>query len=140
MNKFKLEKYIQHIFGTPSNKIQQGTAKEFNRTVQDILILAKDHQKDYYSIENSISDFLLYYNDRLHLTTKVVPFKAMMNANDKDKEIMRENKEITLKGILKAKIISENYPNGSYIRVSNYIIIINKEYVLFILYKDYKSP
>ena len=34
--------------------------------------------------DDSIWDFLLYYNDRLHLTTKVAHFKAMMNTSDKE--------------------------------------------------------
>ena len=41
---------------------------------------------------------------------------------------------------LKAKTISETYPDGSYIRVSNYIKIIGNEHVVFIPQEDYKSP
>ena len=48
------------------------------------LTLAKSHHKVDYSLDDSICDFLLYYNGRFHLTTKVAPFKAMMNANDKE--------------------------------------------------------
>ena len=80
-------------------------------------------------MDDSICDFLLYYNDRLHSTTKVAPFKAMMNASDK--ELMEKIRKNTLKMKLKAKTISETYPDGSYIRVSNYIKIIDKEHVRF---------
>ena len=83
-NQFWLERNIQHIFGTPYNPQHQGAVKAFNRTVQDFLTLAKDYQKNYYSLDDSICDFLLYYNERLHSTTKVSPFKAMMNASDKE--------------------------------------------------------
>ena len=34
--------------------------KTFNRTVQDFLTLARDHQGDSFNLEDSISDFLLY--------------------------------------------------------------------------------
>ena len=68
----------------------QGAVEAFNRTVQDFLTLAKDYQKDYYSLDDSICDFLLYYNDRLHSTKKVTPFKAMMNESDKE---LMENKD-----------------------------------------------
>ena len=44
----------------------------------------KDHQKDRYNLEESINDFLIYYNDREHSTTKVAPFRAMMNIENKD--------------------------------------------------------
>ena len=95
-------------------------------------------QNDDYSLDDSICDFLLYYNDRLHSATKVAPFKAMVNASDK--ELMEKNKENTLKRRIKANTVSETYPDGSYIRVSNYIKIIDKEHVFFILKEDYKSP
>ena len=138
MNQFWLERNIQHIFGTPYNPQHQGAIEAFNRTVQDFLTLAKVHQKYDYSLDNSICDFLLYYNERLHSTTKVSPFKVMMNASDK--ELMENIRKNTIKRRLKAKTVSETYPNGSYIRVSNYIKIIDKEHVIFILQEDYKSP
>ena len=53
----------------------------------------------------------------------------MVNANDK--EFIRKNKEKHPIGRLKAKTVSERYPDGSYIRVSNYIKIIDKEHVRF---------
>ena len=39
---------------------------------------------------------------------------------------------------LKAKTISEIYPDGSDLRVSNYIKTINKKHVVLILKEDYK--
>ena len=47
--------------------------------------------KDDYSLNDSICDFLLYYNYILHYVTKVSPFKPMMN--DSDKELMEKKKE-----------------------------------------------
>ena len=63
--------------------VQLQKKEAFNRTVQDFLTLARDHQGDSYSLEDSISDFLLYYNNRKHSTTKVAHYKAMMNIGDK---------------------------------------------------------
>ena len=71
------------MYGVPYNLQHQGAVEAFNRTVQDLLTLARDHQGDRYNLEYSISDFLLYYNYRKHSTTKVAPYKAMMNIGDK---------------------------------------------------------
>ena len=50
--------------------------------------------------------------------------------NVSDKEFMKKkNKENFLKRILKAKMVYVTYPDGSYVRVSNYIKIIDKEHV-----------
>ena len=59
--------------------VQLQKKEAFNRTVQDFLTFAREHQGDSYNLEDSISDFLLYYNNRKHSTTKVEPYKAMMN-------------------------------------------------------------
>ena len=76
----------------------------------NILTLAKDHQKDNYNLFDSICDFLLYYNDRLHSTTKGAPLKVMINTSYK-KFIKKEN---ILKRRLKAKTVSVTYSDGSY--------------------------
>ena len=78
MNQFCQENNIQQVYGVPYNPQHQGTVEAFNRTVQDFLTLARDHQGDSYNLDDSISDFLLYYNNRKHSTTKVTPYKAMM--------------------------------------------------------------
>ena len=44
MNQFWLERNIQHIFETPYNPKHLGAVEAFNRTDQDLLTLAKDHQ------------------------------------------------------------------------------------------------
>ena len=71
----------------------------------------------------------MYYNDRLHSTIKVAPFKAMMN--DSEKELIEDKKKNTLKRRLKTKRVSETYPDGSYVWVFKYIWIIDKEHVSF---------
>ena len=62
-----------------------------------------------YNLEDSISNFLLYYNNRKHSTTKVAPYKAMMN-------------EIKCNTIQKSKarMSSENFQENSNVRVLNY--------------------
>ena len=62
--------------------VQLQKKETFNTTVQDFLTLARDHQGNSYNLEDSISDILLYYNNRKHSTTKNVPYKAMMNIGD----------------------------------------------------------
>ena len=55
----------------PYNPQHQGAVEAFNRTVQDFLTMAKDHQREKYNIEECLIDFLIYYNDRVHITTKL---------------------------------------------------------------------
>ena len=57
--------------------------------------------KNDYSLDDFIFDFLLYYNDRLHSTTKVAPYKAIMDASDK--ELMGKINKNTLKEDLKQR-------------------------------------
>ena len=76
---------------------------------------------------DSVCDFLLY-NNILHSTTKVSPYKTIMNASDK--EFMKKKVKHP-KRRLKAKTVSETYHDCSYIRASNYIKIIDKEHVRF---------
>ena len=55
--------------------------------------LALDRQKDDYSLDDSICDFLLYYNDRNHSTTKVAPYKEIMDANDEELMVKKSPKK-----------------------------------------------
>ena len=71
----------------------------------------------------------MYYNDRLHSTTKVAPYKAIMDTSDN--ELMEEIKKQILKRRLKAKTVSVTYLDCSNVRISNYVKIIDKEHVRF---------
>ena len=93
--------------------------------------------KNYYSSDDSICDFLFLYSIRFHLITKVSPYKAMMNSIYK--EFWVKIKKNILKR-QKAKSVYITSPDGSNVRVSNYIKIIDKQYVVFILQEDLKSP
>ena len=57
-------KGIARIYGEHYNPQHQGAVEAFNRTVQNFLTSAKDRQKNRYNLEESINDFLIYYNDR----------------------------------------------------------------------------
>ena len=74
INKLFSERNVQQIYGVPYNPQHQGSVEAFNRNIQDFLTLAKDQQIDSYNLEDLITYFLLYYNDRRHSTTKVAPY------------------------------------------------------------------
>ena len=95
------------MYGVPYNPQHQGAVEAFNRTAQDFLALARDHQEDSYNLEDSISDFLLYYNNRKHSTTKVASYKTMMNIGGK--AMMNEIKCNTIQRRSKAKMSSETF-------------------------------
>ena len=82
---------------------------------------------DNYNLEDSITDFLLYYNGRRHSTTKVAPYQAMMNWWDK--EFMGKIKTNTIKRRNNAKVLWENFPESIFVRVSNYTKNLDDEYV-----------
>ena len=88
INQFCSERNVQQIYGVPYNLQHQGVVEAFNRIDQDFLTFAKDQQMDSYNLEDSITDFLLYYNGRRHSTTKIVPYQALMNWWNK--ELMRK--------------------------------------------------
>ena len=79
-----------------NNSQHQGAVEVFNRNAQDFLTMAKVHQREKYNIEERLSDFLIYYNGRVHSTTQVVPYVAMMNVGNK--ELLKKLKKILLIG------------------------------------------
>ena len=129
MNQFYQENNIQQVYGVPYNPQHQGAGEAFNKTVQDFLTLARNHQGDSYYLEDLISDFLLYYNNRKHSTTKVAHYKAMMNIDNK--ALMNEIKYNTIQRRSKAKMSSETFQENSYVRASNYTRILDGGYIRF---------
>ena len=129
LKEFCKQKKIKQIFGTPYNPQHQGAVEAFNRTVQDFLTMAKDHQREKYNIEECLSDFLIYYNDRVHSTTKVAPYVAMMNVGDK--ELLKKIRENTINRRKSAKILTEDYPEKSSVRISNFIRIVDDHHIRF---------
>ena len=98
---------------------------------------AKDHQKDRYNLEESINDFLIYYNDREHSTTKVAPFRVMMNIENKD--LIHKIRENTIKRSQKAKMVTETFLKNSIVRVSNFIRFIDEKHIRFNPPRGYKK-
>ena len=83
MNQFELKLSIKNIlilFITFIIKVCWIASQDSSR----FLTLSKDHQKDDESLDESFCDFLLNYNDRLHSTTKVALYRAIMDAIDKE--------------------------------------------------------
>ena len=66
------ERNVQQIYGVPYNK-------QHRRAVQDFQTLAYDQRMHSYNLEDSVTDFLLYYNGRRYSTTKMKPYQTMMN-------------------------------------------------------------
>ena len=88
-------KWINFVNGTPWHPQSQEAIEAFNKTVQNFLILAKDVQKDKFNLENSIADYLMYYNQRKHTTMKHSPIEIMSNVNDR--KLWYDVREITKK-------------------------------------------
>ena len=80
-------------------------------------------------MDDSICDFLLFYNDRLHSTTKVVPYKVIIDVSEN--ELMGKIKKNTLKRRLKVKTITVTHLDCSNVRISTYVKIIGKQNVRF---------
>ena len=53
-----------------------------------------------------------------HLTTKVAPFRAMMNIENKD--LIHKIRENTIKRRQKAMMVTETFLKSSIVRVSNF--------------------
>ena len=83
---------IHHIRGSPYHPQIQGAVEAFNRTVQNYLYLAKDMKEDEFILEDSILDFLLYYNNRVHSTTRYSPYDIIeIRSDEKTMKKVREN-------------------------------------------------
>ena len=130
MNQFWLEINIQLIFGTPYYSNTKAKLKSLQNSSRFFLTRAMDYQK--------IIIFLTILYVTFYCTIKIdftlpqrspLTHKATMNASDN--ELMGKIRKNTLKRRLKAKTVSGTYPDGSNVRVSNYIKIIDKEHVCF---------
>ena len=83
-NNFLIEQNNEQKFGPPYRPQWQGAVESFNKTVQKFLEMAWYQQASKFDMEESVSDFLYYYNGRKHSTTGVTPFEVMRNMDDKD--------------------------------------------------------
>ena len=93
-------------------------------------------------MEDSVHDFLIYYNNRRHSAIGIAPYWAMKNAND---EILISKVKLkTEKSRQKIKRTVENYEGGQLVRILNHIQKLeNIKYIVYQplsrLYKDRKK-
>ena len=120
-------KGINFVNGTPGHPQSQGAIEAFNKTVQIFIILAKDAQNYTFNLEHSIADFLMYYNQRKHTTTKHSPIEIMSNVNDE--KLLDEVRENTKKSRKHSKNESIIFSKGKKILISNWIKKDNKKFV-----------
>ena len=73
------EKGIEYRKGRPYNPRSQGSVEAFNRTIQNFLIRAKDMKGNNFNLEESVNEFILYYNQRKHSTHGYKPSYIMQN-------------------------------------------------------------
>ena len=86
INQFWFERNIQHIL----KLLITSNTLIFYRT--DLETVAKEQQKDYYSLNDSICDFLLQHNDRLRSTAKSFLTKQWWMIVPNNNSILNENK------------------------------------------------
>ena len=67
-------------YEVPYHPQHQVIVNVFNRTSKFL----QPQQKTFKKFEESYNDFVIYYNDREHSTTKVTTFRAIMNVENKD--------------------------------------------------------
>ena len=114
---------IHHIRGSPYHPQSQGAVEAFNRTVQNYLYLAKDMNEDEFILEDSILDFLLYYNNRVHTTTRYSPYDIMEKRSDE--KTMKKVRENTLKSRKDQKV--EEFKKDQTVLISNKSIQPDKQ-------------
>ena len=90
-----MQQGIDHVRGSPYHPQSQGAVEAFNNTIQNFLYLAKDMNEDNFELVESVLDFLLHYNSRVHTTTKFTPYEIMENRFDQN--ILKQVRDNTLK-------------------------------------------
>ena len=92
--------------------------------------MAKYQLKENYDFEDSVNDFLIYYNNRKYSTTGIAPYHVMRNVNDE--LLISKVKLKTEKIRQKIKRTVKNYEKGQLARISNNIQFLgNTEYIVY---------
>ena len=92
--------------------------------------MAKYHKKDKYDLEDCVTDFLIYYNNRKHSTTGIAPYAIMRNVNDQ--ELIQKVITKTEKTRNKIKRTIDNYEKGKIVRITNHIQHLKKsDYIIY---------
>ena len=69
--------------------------------------MVKDHRREKYNIEECLSDFLIYFHDRVHSTTKIAKYTLQLwTLETMSYSKIRGN---TIKCRNSAKILTEDY-------------------------------
>ena len=92
--------------------------------------MAKYHKKDKYDFEDSVNDFLIYYNNRKHSTTGIAPYVIMRNVNDQ--KLIQKVITKTEKTRNKIKRTIDNYEKGQIVRITNHNQHLkNSDYIIY---------
>ena len=114
---------IQQIRVSPYHPQSQGAVEAFNRTIQNYLYLAKDMNEHKFILEDSILDFLLYYNNRVHTTIRYSPYDIMEKGSDEN--TMKKVRENSLKSRKDQKV--EGFQKNKTMLISNKLIHPDKQ-------------
>ena len=84
MKIFLKNQEIEYIWGSPYHPQSQGAVEGFNRTIQNFLYLFKDMNLDGFNLKKSVNDFCMYYNNRIHSTTRFKPQEVIEKRWDEE--------------------------------------------------------
>ena len=84
LKKFLEHNNIQYVRGSPYHPQSQGAVESFNKTIQNFLYLAKDMQGSEFDLNDSVYDFIMHYNNRIHTSTKFKPQEVFQNIMNED--------------------------------------------------------
>ena len=126
MKKFLEQNNIQYVRGSPYHPQSQGAVESFNRTIQNFLYLAKDMQGSEFDLNDSVYDFIMHYNNRIHTSTKFKPQEVFQNIMNEDmKKKVLEN---IIKSRKEAKVTQ--YVVDQIVRISSHFkISMDEKYV-----------
>ena len=115
MKVFLKNQKIKYIRGSPYHSQRQGAVEGFNRTIQNFLCLSKDMNLDEFNLKNSVYDFCMYYNNRIHSTTRSKPQEVIEKRWDEELTLSVYNNIVDARR--KSKI--DKFIEGQIVRISN---------------------
>ena len=128
MKVFLKNQKIEYIRGSPYHPQSQGAVEGFNRTIQNFLYLSKDMNLDEFNLNNSVYDFCMYYNNRIHSTTRFKPQEVIEKRWDEEFTLSVYNNIVDARR--KSKI--DKLIEGQIVRISNYLKISRDwKYVMY---------
>ena len=120
---------IQYVRGSLYNQKRQGAVESLNRTIQNILYLAKDMQGSEFELNDPVYDFIIKYNNRIHTSIKFKPQEVFQNIMNEDmKKKVQEN---IIKLRKEAKVTQ--YVVDQIVRISSHFKISRDEKIWILL-------